>query len=104
MKRDIHHLGQAAEYRNTKQNLRTRAAARWAGAVAIAASALVGVTTLLSAAILFGVTISATTRVILAITLSSGASALAWMIARATAQRPLPGKATREAFFGQERS
>ena len=99
MKREMHHLRRPEEHRNTKRTLGP-VVARWVGAVAIAASALVGVTTLLSAAILFGVTLSATTRVILAITLSSGASALAWMIARATAQRPLPEKATREALFG----
>jgi hypothetical protein len=75
-------------------------AARWVGSVAIATSALIGVTTLISAAILFGVTLSATTRVILAITLSSGAIVLAWMIARATAQRPLPEKGHPRGIFG----
>jgi len=75
-------------------------AARWVGAVAIATSALVGVTTLLSAAILFGVTLSTTTRVILAITLSSGAIALAWMIARAMAKPPLPEKSHPRGIFG----
>jgi hypothetical protein len=99
MKREIHNLERPAEHQNTKRSPGPVVAARWVGAVAIATSALVGVTTLISAAILFGVTFSETTRVVLAIMLSSGALALAWMIARAPAQRPLPEKATREAFF-----